>query len=126
MSPLDLAKASDFRYIKLVSPQELYSLSREVIRQSNPEGVKPENAAAFIDVLQMRVRDIGTWIPPVYGAMGYADAEIIDRVRQFKLQSEGVIRNFPIGMDALTKSLDQFCLYLCQHYPINKEERPAA
>jgi len=102
-----------------MTPTELYIQSQEVMRHCNPEGVGPENAAAFIQALQFRLKEIGGWLPPVYGTVGYADAQVIDQLRQLKFQSEAVIRNFPLGVEALSASLYQFCLYLTNHYNIS-------
>jgi len=101
--------------------EELYAKARDVIRHSDPTGITIENAAPFIENVMIYLRQMGGWLPPAYGSMGYADAEVIDWIRRLKFQSEGVLKNFPMGLEALSRELDHFCHFLADHYPVAAE-----
>src|SRR5580765_7393342 len=106
-----------------MSPEELYAQSIEIMQECNPAGVTTDEAAVFVAQVKDRLQQVVSWLPPTYGSTGYADSQVLDHLRQIKYQSEATLRNFPMGFEAFSSALDQFCRYLSTNYHVESNLR---
>lgn len=104
-----------------MKPEELYHLAGDVILACNPSGVTDATAQKFIERLKDQIRSIGGWLAPVLGEEGYGDGQVIDQLRQVKFQTERVLTNFPMGVEALSIALQGFRTFLKGNYNVNSQ-----